>query len=426
MPERVIYVVRSWPRLSQTFVVGEILALERQGVELAVFAMVRSGEELVQPAVAQVRAPVVYLQDRTRLRGAARLWPWLEVAREAPWRFLSTVAWAIAHPGLAAGYGDAGVRECLGDAVLIARAVSRRRACGERIGHVHAHFAHDPALVGLLTSRLTGLGFTFTAHARDLLQIPASSLVARARHARAVVTCCEANADYIRATVPPESLPALEVVHHGVDLGRFAPRPPVAADDAAGRPLITTVGRLVAKKGFDDLLRALALLAGRGAGFTCRVYGDGPLRDELTRLRDDLGLGDRVELVGARSGDEVVAALGRTDVFALTPRVTDDGDRDGIPNVLVEAMACALPVVTTDVGGVPELVDDGANGLVVPSGSPERVADALAALLASAELRRRLGAAARRRVEDDYDVDAAAGRLRALYGLAPAAERVPS
>jgi glycosyltransferase involved in cell wall biosynthesis len=226
--------------------------------------------------------------------------------------------------------------------------------------------------------------------------------------------------------VPPESLPALEVVHHGVDLDRFAPRPPVAADDAAGRPLITTVGRLVEKKGFDDLLRALALLAGRGAGFTCRVYGDGPLRDELTRLRDDLGLGDRVELVGARSGDEVVAALGRTDVFALTPRVTDDGDRDGIPNVLVEAMACALPVVTTDVGGVPELVDDGATGLVVPSGSPERVADALAALLASAELRRRLGAAARRRVEDDYDVDAAAGRLRGLYGLAPAAERVPS
>ena len=419
MSEQVIYVVRSWPRLSQTFIVNEVLALEQQGVELAIFSLARSGETLVQPQVAEVRAPVIHLEDRARLRGRARLWPYLEVLAESPRRFMATALFALRHPGLADGYGECSTRECFVQAVLIARAVIRRRANGDRVAHLHAHFAHDPALVGLLAARLAGLTFSFTAHARDLLQIPASSLAARAAGAVAVVTCCEANAGYINSAVPADDLPPVSVIHHGVDLRRFAPverRSPGGGE----APVITAIGRLVEKKGFDDLLQALALLATGGVAFACRIYGDGPLLEPLTRLRDELGLAPCVEFMGARDSDEVVAALAHTDVFALTPRVTEDGDRDGIPNVLVEAMASGVPVVTTSVGGVPELVQDGLNGAMIPSGDPSLIAQSLRALLADPALRARMGAAARARVEDDYDVNAAARRLTGIFGTSPA------
>ncbi|HEY7721627.1 MAG TPA: glycosyltransferase [Pedococcus sp.] len=420
MSEQVIYVVRSWPRLSQTFIVNEVLALEQQGVELAIFSLARSGETLVQPQVARVHAPVVYLEDRARLRGRARLWPYLEVLADSPTRFVRTALFALRHRGLADGYGECTTRECFAQAVLIARAVTRRRASGDRVAHLHAHFAHDPALVGLFASRLAGLTFSFTAHARDLLQIPPSSLAARAAGAVAVVTCCEANAGYISSAVPAADRPPVSVVHHGVDLRRFAPvERRSTGDDRA--PAITSIGRLVEKKGFDDLLRALALLATGGLRFTCRIYGDGPLLEPLTRLRDELDLAPCVEFMGARDSDEVVAALAHTDVFALTPRVTEDGDRDGIPNVLVEAMASAVPVVTTSVGGVPELVQDGVNGAMVPPGDPSLIAQGLATLLADPDLRARMGTSARATVEDDYDVNAAALRLAGIFGTRTAA-----
>ena len=421
MAERVMYVVRSWPRLSQTFVVNEILALERRGVELTVFALARSGETLVQPQVAQVRADVVHLDGRGvgRVRALAR--DVATVSSRSPLG-LARMAWLVLrHPDLAWGYGEATALECLGHAVAVAAATLRRRSAGERVTHLHAHFAHDPALVGLMAAELTGLPFTFTGHARDLLQIPASSLAARARAASAVVTCCEANADYIREAVPAEHLPPVLVVHHGVELSRFAPVPP-RAEGFDGTPVITSVGRLVEKKGFEDLLRALALLRDRGVDFGFRLYGEGPLHDRLVALRDELGLRSRVELMGARDSDEVVAALASTDVFTLAPRVTDDGDRDGIPNVLVEAMACGLPVVTTAVGGIPELVHDQHNGLVVEPGNVAAVADSLHQVLKDPRLRQRLGTAARASVVAGYDVDDAARRLHALF--TPGVEKV--
>ncbi|MDQ3104684.1 MAG: glycosyltransferase family 4 protein [Actinomycetota bacterium] len=300
-------------------------------------------------------------------------------------------------------------------------ALRRMSADGDRAVRVHAHFAHDPALVGLLLARLTGLPYSFTGHARDLLQIPAESLAARATAATALVTCCTANADYIAATVPRTSLPPVFVIHYGVELGRFvfadhrSDAPPVP------EPRLVSVGRLVEKKGFADLLHALARLADDGQEFRCRLYGEGPLLGELTALRDALGLADRVELMGPASSDQIVAALASADAFVLTPRVTADGDRDGIPNVLVEAMACGLPVVTTSAGGITELVHDDVNGLVCAPGDVAGIAGALRRLLCDPRLRGRLATVARRTVEDGYDVDDAARRLEGLL-----LERVPA
>jgi glycosyltransferase involved in cell wall biosynthesis len=259
----------------------------------------------------------------------------------------------------------------------------------------------------MFASMLTGLPFSFTGHARDLYQIPASSLAAKAARATTLVTCCEANVTFLRETLPDSPVP-VEVIHHGVDLDRFSP----STRGGDGVPALVSVGRLVEKKGFDDLLRALARI---DRPFSCEIYGDGPLHDELVGLRDDLGLGDRVDFMGARDSDEIVKALADADAFVLTPTTTEDGDRDGIPNVLVEAMACGLPVVTTTAGGITELVADDVNGLLCDPDDVTSIAQAVSRVVSDPALRVRLGAAGRRTVEADYDVNTAAARLVALY-----------
>ena len=418
MPDRVIYIVRSWPRLSQTFIVNEVLALERRGLGLVVFSLVRSGEDVVQPQVADVRAPVHFLDGaRTRVDVRRRL-GWFA---HAPWRTLLVLLHCLLRPGLAAGYGECSTRQCLGHALRIATAVRDLRASGDEPVRVHAHFAHDPALVGMLAARLTGLPFSFTAHARDLYEIPAGSLAARACAATTVVTCCRVNAAYIESVVPPTGRPPVVVVHHGVDLRRFSP----SERGTSTPPLLVSVGRLVEKKGFSDLLHALHAVKHRGVAFRARISGDGPLYGELVHLRDTLGLTADVELRGADDTDAVVAALRDATLFALTPRELPGGDRDGIPNVLVEAMACGLPVVTTTAGGITELVHHDVNGLLTAPGDVSGIADSIGRLLADAASRSRLGAAARQTVELGYDTDDAARRLESVLVSRTPAELEP-
>jgi glycosyltransferase involved in cell wall biosynthesis len=191
--------------------------------------------------------------------------------------------------------------------------------------------------------------------------------------------------------------------------------------------LILSVGRLVEKKGFPDLLHACRLLKQRGYAFRCVIYGDGPLRDALAATIARLELAGDVVLAGEHPQEALLPVFQQATVFALTPFVTSDGDRDGVPNVLVEAMACAVPVVSTAVAGVPELVQHDVNGLLVAPHDIPAIADALAALLTDEPRRARLGAAARQTVVDHFDLHAAAEQLADLFDHAgpgvPVAER---
>ena len=407
---RVVYVVRSWPRLSQTFIVNEVLGLEQLGLELVIFSMTRADEPLARTQVETVRALVRYLDTASRRSLRTRLREHGRALAASPGRYLGTLAYVLRGTHLTDGYSTASRRACLGHAVHVAATVRAERAQGRPIGRIHAHFAHDPALIGLLAHRLTGIPFSLTAHARDLYGIPTTTLAARARHATAVVTCCRANADYLRPLVERKRL---HLIHHGVDLGRFRPTHRPAA---AGPPLVLSVGRLVEKKGFPDLLAACAALRSQGLRFRCVICGDGPLRDELTELRDRLGLAGVVTLAGARPPDDLLPLFQAADVFALAPVVGADGDRDGVPNVIVEAMACALPVVATTAGGVADLVRHGENGLLCRPGDVATIARHLGELLGDPARRHEIGRAGRDTVEARFDSHVAARRMASLLG----------
>jgi glycosyltransferase involved in cell wall biosynthesis len=199
------------------------------------------------------------------------------------------------------------------------------------------------------------------------------------------------------------------LVHHGVDVAAF--QPAARAPSAPRVPVVVSVGRLVEKKGHFDLLHACRSVRDRGVEFICRIYGDGPLRASLVSEAAALGLSDQVSFVGSCTQREIASALPCADLFALTPIVTDEGDRDGIPNVILEAMACGVPVVATCAGGIPEAVIDGETGMLAPPGAVPAIADAMTQLLTDADLRRRLGRAARESAVHDFDSNANARRL---------------
>ncbi|HEX9370510.1 MAG TPA: glycosyltransferase [Roseiflexaceae bacterium] len=450
--KRIGYIIRSYPRLSQTFIVNEILALEELGQQLHLFPIADPREPIVQAQVAAVRAPVDYLEQATRRGRAAILAEHLRAALESPARYLRTLRYVARRKDLDEGYTTASRYECFAQAVYLARLLRREARAGRPIAHLHAHFAHDPALVALLAQMLTGISFSFTAHARDLVQIPPRALVERIERATVMLTCSGTNVDYVDEVVPEPLRAKVRLIHHGVNLDGFQPAIGRHGDGATGRalvtvsprrpvapseldegqyPLILSVGRLVEKKGFPDLIAACARLKAAGRRFRCAIYGEGPLEGELAALVERLGLADCVTLPGACSQRELIPVFQRADVFALAPFVTEDGDRDGIPNVLVEAMACGLPVVSTAVAGIPELVRPGdpsthstssgqagsgqGNGLLVAPRDADGLAAALAALLDDPARRAEMGAAARRTVVERFDLRAAARQIAALF-----------
>ena len=411
--KRIAYILRSYPRLSQTFIVNEILALEQLGLNLHLFAITNPHEPIVQAQVAQVRAPVEYLEESANRERSAVLVEHAWAEQQAPESYAEARSYVEQRDDLDDGYTNASRFECFDYAVHLAGLLERERRAGRPIDHLHAHFAHDPTLIALLVHMLTGVSFSFTAHARDLVQIPPRALIERIAQATIMLTCSGTNTDYVNDVVPEPLRAKVRLIHHGVNLDGF--QPGVETQNLASLPLILSVGRLVEKKGFPDLIAACARLKQAGRRFLCAIYGEGPLHGQLSALIERLDLADCVTLAGERGQAELIPIFQRAAIFALAPFVTEDNDRDGIPNVLVEAMACGLPVVSTAVAGIPELVRHGENGLMVSPRDVPALAGALAALLDDQPGRERMGASARATVVAHFDLRAAARQIAALF-----------
>ncbi|MGZ9222026.1 MAG: glycosyltransferase family 4 protein, partial [Anaerolineales bacterium] len=290
----------------------------------------------------------------------------------------------------------------------------QQRNSGKRIDHLHAHFAHDPALIAYLVHCITGIPFSFTAHARDLYQVPEKVLTDRIRQARAVITCCGSNLEYLNQIAPSQKL-KFSLIYHGVNLKDFQPVSNPGVSSAPNGPLILSVGRLVEKKGFQDLLEALFIVKKRGEDFRCAIYGAGPLAKQLEEWIEKHGMTGEVSLKGDRTQQELISEYQHATLFILTPVQTDDGDRDGIPNVLVEAMAVGLPVITTAVSGIPELVENNQDGLLYQPHDVEGIASGIIELLHNAEKRRQFGEAGSKKVREQFDINQAAKRLKTLF-----------
>jgi len=404
----VAYLLKRFPRLSETFILHEILELERQGVGLRLYSIMDSAETIVHADVRRVRASVSYLPSGKRA--------WHEVPKahlallkRHPGRYLGTVAYNLWHRPR---------RTALKHFLRAGWLAHELEAAG--VTHLHAHFAHGPASVARFVSQLTGLPYSFTAHAKDIYTSPPASLANKMDAARFVVTCTEYNAQYLAGLVAPGTAERIHRIYHGLDLRKFgAPTHP--AEAAAGdMPTILAVGRLVEKKGFSYLIDSMALLRRRGYEANLQIVGDGDIRGALVQQIEAAGLQDRVTLLGPRPQEDLLDMYRHATLFALPCIVTDNGDRDGIPNVLVEAMRLGLPVVSTRVSGIPELIIDGDTGLLVPPRDTRALTDALARLLDDPHLRGRLAAGAARHVLHEFDLVGNAARLRELLDGAAA------
>jgi len=403
------YVVKSWPRLSETFILNEVLGLERQGVSIRIFSVRDADPGPVHSHVALVQAQVTYLSLTSHWKPA--LFANIRSLRREPRRYVQTLLAAVGktlrHPRLAARTRLAPLRHFL-KAGYLADVVVR-----ESCALLHAHFASSPGLVALFTSRLTGVPYTLSAHAKDIYTSDPGDLRPKLREARAVITCTEYNRRHLQAHYGLQCEGKLHCVYHGVDLSQF----PFFRSHASeqGAPLVLSVARLVEKKGLEDLIAAAALLRRRGRRFMVEIIGEGPLRSTLQAQVRAFGLEGVIALAGARSQEAVCLAYRRASVFALPCKVAGNGDRDGIPNVLLEAVASGVPVVSTPVSGIPELIESGRQGLLVEPAQPVMLADALERILSSPELSSRLAGAARARLEAHFSLDRSAARLRTLF-----------
>ena len=385
--------------------VTEVLAHEAAGWEVEIFSLRPPNDTHFQDLLGRVRAPVRYLPgEGTR---AADFWAALQEA--------------LLLPGARTAL-DAGRGELAGDvyqALVLAVEVRRRG-----IEHLHAHFATSAATVGRLAARMARVPFSFTAHAKDIYHeaVRPDDLRRKLAEAAAVITVSDFNLAYLRDTYGPAAA-GVRRVYNGLDLDRFPYREPRLRPSR-----VVAVGRLVEKKGFDVLVDAAALLAERGVDFTVDIVGAGELEEPLRRQIDLLGLASRVRLLGPRPQAEMARAVAEAAAFAAPCVVGSDGNRDGLPTTLLEAMALGTPCVSTDVTGIPEVVRDGETGLVVPQNDAGALAAALERLLSDPELRLALATRARRRIEEDFDARRNGARLRQIVSeiharRAPAALR---
>jgi glycosyltransferase involved in cell wall biosynthesis len=385
------YVLKMYPRFSETFILGELLARERAGERLEVVSLRQPVDGRFHAALARLRAPVTYLPTTS---SAGEAWRQLRSAR-------STRQAITAHLDelLAAEAGDAV------QAVRLAELVRERG-----ITHLHAHFASVATTVARLASLLSGVPYSFTAHAKDIYHesVDPQDLRRKLADAHHVVTVSDYNLAHLRDTYGADA-GRVRRVYNGLDLTDAG-----WSDPAVRPPLVVAVGRLVEKKGFDVLLDALALLHRRHPAVRAVIAGDGALADDLRAQRDRLGLRDVVDLPGPVPQTEVRELLARAAVFAAPCVVGPDGNRDGLPTVLLEAMAAGAPAVSTDVTGIPEVVRDEDTGLLVPQHDPVALADALERLVTDRPLATRLSRAARTLVERSFDVHVQAGALRRL------------
>jgi glycosyltransferase involved in cell wall biosynthesis len=405
---RIAYFCSAYPAVSHTFILREVEALRRLGVEITTFAIRPTpDDQLLAPADREAAATTVSVLPFRRRQLAAHL----RLALRAPGVYLATMrrALELAPPGL---------RGRLWQLFYFLEAVVLWRECERRgIRHVHVHLANAAADVAMLAAEIgrgvkpgSGWGWSFTMHGpTEFYDVRHFRLPEKIESARFVVCISDFARSQLMGLCDPSLWERLHVVHVGIPIESFTPAAASNGNGNGHRPTILYIGRLVPEKGQAVLLEAVAALAGRGADVEVALAGQGELREELERKAARLGIAERVLFLGAVGQDELRRLYEGAAIFCLPSFA------EGVPVVLMEAMAMGLPVVTTRIAGIPELIEDGRSGVLVAPGRPDLLADSLAGLVADGQLRQRLGAAGREAVERGFDCEATAAELRDVF-----------
>ncbi|MBW4707133.1 glycosyltransferase family 4 protein [Roseobacter sp. YSTF-M11] len=398
-------VVKGWPRLSETFIAQELVALEEVGIDFDIWSLRHPTDTKTHPLHDRLNAPVRYLP---------------EYLKDEPLRVLRGVIAAITRPGFAAAWrairADYARERTpnrlrrFGQACVLSRELP-----AETLG-LYAHFLHTPSSVARYAAILRGIPWSFSAHAKDIWTSPEwelrEKLAAKSFGAAFGATCTGLGAKYLQSLADRED--RVDLVYHGLDLNRF-PAPPDRTARQAGDPIaLMSVGRLVEKKGFDRLIAALALLPDELDWHWTHI-GGGALKGEMQALAEHLGVADRITWRGACDQPEVIDAMRAADLFVLPSRVAEDGDRDGLPNVLMEAASQKLPILSTPVSAIPEFIDSGTHGILTDD-APESIAAEIQGMAADPTRGAKLADAAYDRLMSDFQmapgIDHLAKRLR--------------
>ncbi len=380
------YLLKKFPRLSETFILGELLQQEALGTRLHVLSRRTPDDEPRHPALERLLAEVELLPGRSELD------PWSRLFAPEGAGLLEALA-PVVRPLQEGGHPRVG--RLVGEALYV-----RERAATLGLQHLHVHFATDSALVAHLVHGLGGPSYSITAHAKDIYRstVDPALLTRVVADSAFTTTVCDANLDHLRSFLGEAAQPRLRKLYNGIDLEHFRPGGSPREED-----LVLAVGRLVEKKGLDLLVDAMVRVREARPQARCVIVGQGDARAALEERIRTRGAGGFVELAGALHQGDVLDLMQRATVFALPCRVGEDGNRDALPTVLLEALGCGLPCISTPVTGIPEILDGGRVGRLVPEEDAAALAETLLELLGSPEERARLSEAGRAHARAHFD-----------------------
>jgi glycosyltransferase involved in cell wall biosynthesis len=387
-------ILKGYPRISETFISNEIALLESLGFNIQLLSMRRGRENFTHESVKRIRARVDYLPETLLAPLPRFLYHNIQLAVKKPGVYATALRTAFRR--FLRTRKSATIKHLLQAGYLVHKILP-----GRKVTHLHAHFAHSPTSVAMFASQLSGLPFSFTAHAKDIYTSDPRQLREKLSLARFVVTCTEYNRRHLAALSDGVPVP-IHRIYHGIDTQLFAATKNL--NTAPREPYqILTVARMTAKKGLPTVYRAIRLLCDRGVCLRHTLIGDGEDRQKIESLIHSLGMSSSARVLGTQPHEVVLEHYRQADLFVLGCEVASNGDRDGIPNVCLESMAAGVPVVITDISAIPELVENEKTGLLVPPGNPGKLAEAILRMLTDEQLRRRVIPAARQRVMRDFD-----------------------
>lgn len=393
-PIRVGYVVKRYPRFSETFIVNEILANEESGLDMVIFSLLPTSDTHFQDIIGRVKTPVVYIKSEN-IKGID-FWEAIEKCR----KFIPSISNKLEK------IKEEDYKDVYQSLVL------SNLLYENKINHIHAHFATAATTVTRLASLLSGIPYTFTAHARDIYHndVIHSELEKKIHDATKVITIGEYNLNHLN-NMYPQYKDKINLVYNGLDLTRL----PFFNNVQKNKNEIISVGRLIEKKGFNVLIDACHILNSRKISFNCKIIGTGYLEEKLKSQIIELKLKENVQLLGALPRSEMFESIQQAHVFVAPSILGSDGDRDGLPTTLLEAMAMGTPCIATNVTGIPEAIDDGITGILIPQNDPALLANALEKLFADNKISKSISDKGKELVKNKFDIKKNSLQLRKIF-----------